>query len=447
MSLSSQFIHYAKKLLPSPFTIAIFLTLATTILAWLLTEPAPDSDKFHLLQIAQHWEKGFWELLKFTMQMMLILVLGHVLALSKPINALIQSILSLCKNTATAALVVTLFTLILAFINWGLGLVFGAILARKLGEYAQQKNIPLNYPLIGAAAYSGLMVWHGGFSGSAPLIIANEGHFLAEKMGVIAIDQTILSPMNIFATALLFIGLPLLMYVLGKRGETASYRLPAVEWEDVGMERVEGAEKLDHSRIMAWLIGGLFLTVAIFRIIDAGGIFKAISLNFINFMLFTLGLLFHGSIHQFSQSAKKAISGSAGIMLQFPLYAGIMGIMKYSGLINVFSDFFVQNSNSFTFPFLTFISAGIVNVFVPSGGGQWAVQGPIIVEAAQQLNIPMSKCVMALAYGDQLTNMLQPFWALPLLGITGLKANEILPYTVILFIAGVLIFGLSLAIF
>jgi len=237
------------------------------------------------------------------------------------------------------------------------------------------------------------------------------------------------------------------MYVMGKRGKTAAYRLPVVEWEEVVMERVEGAERLDHARWMAWLVGGLFLVVAIFRIVEAGGLFKAISLNFINFMLFTLGLLFHGSIYRFSQAAQKAIGGSAGIMLQFPLYAGIMGIMKYSGLINIFSNFFVQNSNSFTFPFLTFMSAGIVNVFVPSGGGQWAVQGPIIVEAAQQLNIPMAKCVMALAYGDQLTNMLQPFWALPLLGITGLKANEILPYTIVLFLAGVLIFGISLAIF
>jgi len=447
MSLSNKVINTAKKILPSPFAIAILLTLATALLAWLLTEPATNNPKNHLLQIAQHWEKGFWELLQFTMQMILILVLGHVLALSKPIDALIKSILKLCKNTATAAFTVTLFTITLAFINWGLGLVFGAILARKLGEYAKQKSIPLNYPLIGAAAYAGLMVWHGGFSGSAPLIIANEGHFLADKMGVIPIDQTILSPMNIFASLCLFIGLPTIMYFMGKRSKTADYTLPTTEWEDVSIQKIEGAEKLDHSRIVAWTIGGLFLIIGLIKAGEAGGFFKAISLNFINFMLFTLGLLFHGSIHKFSQATQKAIGGSTGIMLQFPLYAGIMGIMKYSGLINVFSDFFVQNSTAFTFPFFTFISAGIVNVFVPSGGGQWAVQGPIIVEAAQQLDIPMAKCVMALAYGDQLTNMLQPFWALPLLGITGLKANEILPYTLVLFLAGLLIFTITLAIF
>ena len=446
MSFSAKFVNIAQKVLPSPFSIAIFLTAVTALLALLFTEPTADNSKAHILQIAGFWEKGFWELLKFTMQMMMILVLGHVLALSKPVTSFINSILSLCKDNASSALIVTLFTVSMALFNWGLGLVFGAIFARKLGEYAQRKNIALNYPLIGACAYSGLMVWHGGFSGSAPLIISNEGHFLESSMGVIPFGQTVFSTMNILVIIALLTLLPLLMFWIGKKSDTANYTLPPVEWEDVGMEQAEGAEKLDHSSLFAWLIGGLFLVVAIIKMWDLG-FAKAFSLDYINFVLFALGLLFHASIHNFSSAAKKAIVGSTGIMLQFPLYAGIMGIMKYSGLIGVFSDFFVSTSNSFTFPLLAFVSAGIVNVFVPSGGGQWAVQGPIIVEAATQLNIPYAKCVMALAYGDQLTNMLQPFWALPLLGITGLKAKEILPYTFVLFLAGLTIFGLALMIF
>ena len=142
-----------------------------------------------------------------------------------------------------------------------------------------------------------------------------------------------------------------------------------------------------------------------------------------------------------------AIIGASGILIQFPLYFGIMGIMKYSGMINIFSDFFVEVSNEYTFPIYTFISAGIINLFVPSGGGQWGVQGPIIIEAATQIGVPYWKAVMALAYGDQITNMLQPFWALPLLGITGLKAKEILPYTIILFLVGSFIFIGGLIIF
>ena len=160
-----------------------------------------------------------------------------------------------------------------------------------------------------------------------------------------------------------------------------------------------------------------------------------------------MAIFLHQNFNQFLKAVSKAINGSSGILIQFPFYFGIMGLMKYSGMVTVFSDFFVQISNSTTFPIFTFISAGIVNIFVPSGGGQWAVQGPIIIEAANQLGVPNWKAIMALAYGDQTTNMLQPFWALPLLGITGLKAKEILPYTLILMVAGSTIFIVGLLLF
>ncbi|MDC3050525.1 TIGR00366 family protein, partial [Flavobacteriales bacterium] len=169
--------------------------------------------------------------------------------------------------------------------------------------------------------------------------------------------------------------------------------------------------------------------------------------NFINLFLLGLGIILHKNFNSFLKGVNQAIVGASGILIQFPLYFGIMGIMNSSGLVNVFSDFFVSISNTTTFPIFTFISAGIVNIFVPSGGGQWGVQGPVIIDAASQLNVPYWKAVMALAYGDQITNMLQPFWALPLLGITGLKAKEILPYTLIMLFIGSSIFIIGLLIF
>ena len=160
-----------------------------------------------------------------------------------------------------------------------------------------------------------------------------------------------------------------------------------------------------------------------------------------------LAIILHGSFKSFLSAVEEAIGDVAGILIQFPLYFGIMGIMAGSGMINAISDFFVSISSSVTLPIFTFLSAGLVNIFVPSGGGQWAVQGPLVLESAMQLGVPLPKAVMALAYGDQVTNMLQPFWALPLLGITKLKAKEILPYTLIfmfigsfIYIAGLLIF-------
>ena len=200
---------------------------------------------------------------------------------------------------------------------------------------------------------------------------------------------------------------------------------------------------------MAYLFGGVLLGYAFYKALIQPQVvsLSVINPNYINLVLLALGIALHGSFHKFLKGVDQAIGGASGILIQFPLYFGIMGIMKYSGMVNLFSDFFVQISNEVTFPIFTFISAGIVNVFVPSGGGQWGVQGPIIIEAASQLNVPYWKAVMALAYGDQITNMLQPFWALPLLGITGLKAKEILPYTLFLLLIGSIIFISALLIF
>ena len=148
---------------------------------------------------------------------MLMLVLGHTLALSKPINKIISKAVTYCNNTANAAAIITFFTILVSLFNWGLGLILGAIFARKVGEYASTKNIKINYPLIGAAGYSGLMVWHGGISGSAPIKIAEQGHFLASKIGVVSQSETIFSTMNISVSIMLLIALPLTMYYLGKK--------------------------------------------------------------------------------------------------------------------------------------------------------------------------------------------------------------------------------------
>jgi len=164
-------------------------------------------------------------------------------------------------------------------------------------------------------------------------------------------------------------------------------------------------------------------------------------------MLLGLGIFFHGSIIKFIKSTETAIGGTVGILIQFPLYFGIMGIFKSTGIINDLSYFFQELSNEYTYPIYTFISASIINFFVPSGGGQWYIQGPLIIQSSLEMGIPLTKSIIAFAYGDQLTNMMQPFWALPLLGITGLKAKEILPYTLIMMLVGFIIFTVGLLAF
>lgn len=454
MSFSERFVATAKKILPSPFTIAILLTIVTIVLALLLTEPKNHSQT-HLMEVLGFWENGFFAFLQFAMQMVLILILGHVLALTKPVNRLIDGSLKYCDSTAKAAFTVTLLTLIMAMLNWGLGLIFGAVFARKVAEYCQRKKIPLNYPLIGAAGYSGLMVWHGGLSGSAPLAVANKADDIVGLATAIPMNETVLSNMNIVASIALLVIIPLAMYWMGKRSTPQKIVLPKA-LKKAKTEKATGAERLDHLPILAIFTGGVMVFICLYKAVSiiqkevaaqSGMVLSFLTLNWIIFFLFGIGILFHGSFRRFKDAVDLAIGGASGIIIQFPLYAGIMGIMSQSGLINLFSDFFIGISNQVTFPLFTLISAGVVNFFVPSGGGQWGVQGPIIIQAANEIGVPLGKSIMALAYGDQLTNMMQPFWALPLLGITGLKAKDILPYSLFLMLVGLIIFSIILLIF
>jgi short-chain fatty acids transporter len=456
MNQSEKFERIFKFLLPTPFSIAVVLTIVTFFSAYFFSHK-PGGITFY--ELTTYWKSALWNnsLLVFAFQMMFMLVLGHVLALSAPVDKAIGKILVFCNNTAIAAAMVTFFTLIVSLFNWGLGLVFGAVFARKVADYSLAKGIKINYPLIGAAGYSGLMVWHGGISGSSLIKVAEKGHLREMMQSIlppdllnrlpeqILFDQTVFSSLNIMVTLLLITILPLLMYGIGKRVKPTALFLPEhLEMETLTELKPSGAEKMDYSGIFIKAIGVFVLVIAVRDFVNSGNWLKEINPNNINFILLGLALFFHKNIMQFLKAVDNAIGGASGILIQFPLYFGIMGIMKESGLVQQLAEFFSSVSNETTFPLFTFFSAAIVNVFVPSGGGQWAVQGPVIIQSVLDLGISLPKSILALAYGDQLTNMLQPFWALPLLGITGLKAKQILPYTFMLFLAGLLIFGTCL---
>jgi short-chain fatty acids transporter len=299
------------------------------------------------------------------------------------------------------------------------------------------------------------MVLHGGFSGSSLAKVAQEGHLKslmagqisAEKIAAlpeaISYDETVFGAMNIAVALALIVILPLFMRFLGRRNKASVPELGTTTLvDDESVDKAKGADRLDWSKWFGLTIGIVILLVFFYKAWTPPRLSSLgfIDPNWINLGLLGMALLAHRSIHRFLKAVDEAIGGAAGILIQFPLYFGIMGIMKGSGLVTMMSDFFISVSNETTYPIFTFISAGIVNVFVPSEGGQWAVQGPIIVQAAGELNVSLSKSILAMAYGDQLTNMLQPFWALPLLGITGLKAKEILPYTLLLMVVGAAIF-------
>ncbi|MBC2837935.1 short-chain fatty acid transporter [Robiginitalea sp. SC105] len=459
MSVTRTIESLFRRFLPSPFAIAVLLSLLTFLLGGFFGA-FPDG-RNPWSGTLRAWESGLWnrDLLVFAYQMMLILVLGHVLVLSKPAEKLIGILTARAGSAAGAALLVASTTMLVSFFNWGLGLIFGAILARKVGEHALKNKIPINYPLIGACGYLGLMVWHGGISGSAPIKASEAGHLdsllrgvlpetsLAALPGSIPTSETVFGFWNLCIFLAVLFTVSGLAYWLGRSTRTRAVELPEYRFDTApGPDGPgHGAERMDRSPWLSTLFALLIFTAFLLQYLPD---LRELNLSpdMLNFFMLGLALLLHGNFRNFLHAVESAIGDTAGILIQFPLYFGIMGIMTEAGLIHRISDFFIAISSEWSFPLFTFFSAGLVNLFVPSGGGQWAVQGPIILEAALQLGVPLPKALMSLAYGDQLTNMLQPFWALPLLGITRLKAREILPYSLLFMcLAGVVyLLGLML---
>lgn len=422
--------------LPSPFGIALGITIFVFIAALVVVNPAHQTGMGQLKQLASYWYSSVWDLLGFTMQMVLILVLGHIIALSPLVSKFIDWFIGRFANIRFALVAMAGATALIGLVNWGLSLVFGAVLARKLATYAHARHIPCNYPLMGAAGYVGLMVWHGGISGSAPLTVAAKGHFLSDQIGVISTEFTIFSPQNIIISLAVVGGIVLATFFLSGR-KSPNY---AHHWQ-LHDSLPSGAYQ---PQPVVVFFGLAILVVSAWQLMASGEPLSAINLNTVNFTLLGLALLFMGNTAQLEKAGAEATKGAFGIVVQFPLYAGIIGVMKGSGLLSSVAVFFMEQSNSGSFPIITFFSAALINLAVPSGGGQWAVQGPLVVDAAQQLgtNLPLS--IMALAYGDQITNMIQPFWALPLLAITRLRAGEILRYSAIYMVVGALIYLLGL---
>ncbi len=440
------------KVLPSPFTLSIGLTLVTLVLAYFFGNFTGDHSQ--LVSTLTAWQSGLWnqELLVFGYQMMLILVLGHVLVLSSPVNKLLEFITKGAIDTKSAVVLVSISTMLMGFFNWGLGLIFGAILARKIGEKSAKENLNINYPLIGALGYSGMMVWHGGISGSAPLKAAEEGHlhsimndFPVGFPSEISTSETIFSLSNLIIFGTMLIIVPLIFRSI-KQNSMSRFDTSTLLNENVSNSEKVKAHPLESNKVLTLVFGGL-ITTCFFVVYHQNLMELSLTPNMLNFLMLGLGILFHQSIIKYLSSLGEAIKGASGILIQFPLYFGIIGVMKESGLAVNFAQFFISISSETTLPIFTFISSGIVNIFVPSGGGQWAIQGPIALESASKLGVSLPKIIMALSYGDQITNMLQPFWALPLLAITKLKASDIFSFTFILFIIGSIVFIAGLLIF
>lgn len=419
-----------QRFLPDPYIFVVILTLVVFLLGLFVVGRTP-------VEMVSFWGDGFWNLLSFSMQMVLVLVTGFVMASSPFFKKILRALAQKVSSPGQAIIVVTLVSLLASWINWGFGLVIGALFAKELARAVEK----VDYRLLIASAYSGFLVWHGGLAGSIPLTIATEGHFASERIGIIPTSETIFAPFNLFIVAALFIIIPIVNRFM-MNPDTAVYIDQSLLNDSptavtVEKQSLTPADRLENSKLLSFIIGFLGLWFILIYFFNNG---FNLNLNIVNFIFLFLGILLHGTPQRFVDSVLEAVKGAGGIIIQFPFYAGIMGMMVASGLAAEMSEWFVAISNQVTFPFFAFISAGIVNFFVPSGGGQWAVQAPIMLEAASTLGVDYARTAMAVAWGDAWTNMIQPFWALPALAIAGLKAKDIMGFClIVMLISGIFI--------
>ncbi len=442
-----------QKFLPDAYIFAVILTIIVFIASMIATKES-------VIGVVKNWGGGVWGLLAFSMQMVLVLVTGHVLALSPPFKKLLDHLSNIPKTPAQGIALVSIISYTACILNWGFGLVIGAIYAKEIAR----KVKGIDYRLLIASAYSGFVLWHAGFSGSIPLTIAG-GDLKATGGSLtnpVPVSQTLFSNYNIFIVVGMFILLPIINVLMHPKNEEDTFiidpsLIDSVEEKKVSKEEFKNmtpAEKIENGCFINYILALLGFAYIVYYFYSSGkeGKFD-LTLNIVNLIFLMFGVLLHRTPRSLINAFGEASKGASGIILQFPLYAGIMGMMTGVNaetglsLARVISDFFVSISNEKTFPLFSFLSAGIVNLFVPSGGGQWNVQGPIMMPAGLEIGVNPAKTAMCIAYGDSWTNMLQPFWALPALGLAKLGARDIMGYTLIVLIVSGLVIAAGVLIF
>lgn len=444
-SLANASTMVMQKFLPDAYIFAVILTIIVFLAALISTKQS-------FIAIVGHWGKGVWGILAFSMQMVLVLVTGHVLALSPPFKKLLDHLSNIPKTPAQGIALVSIISYTACILNWGFGLIIGAIYAKEIAK----KVKAIDYRLLIASAYSGFVLWHAGFSGSIPLVIAS-GDFSATGGSLnqaVPVSQTLFSSYNIFIVVGMWILLPIINVLMHPKNEEDVFVIdPNLIKEDVEVKKITKedfkkmtpAEKLENGCFINYILAFIGFVYIVYYFVNSAkqGKFD-LNLNIVNLIFLMLGIFLHRTPRSLLDAFIEASKGASGIILQFPLYAGIMGIMTGASaegvsLASIISNFFVNISTVKTFPLFTFLSAGIVNLFVPSGGGQWVVQGPIMMPAGLEIGVDPAKTAMCIAYGDSWTNMVQPFWALPALGLAKLGARDIMGYTLIVLIVSGLV--------
>lgn len=443
--IAKPFVVFVERYYPDPFVFVIVLTVITLIAAVLLTDSSPT------LALTS-WGNGLPKLLAFMAQIAITLITAHALAHTDRVGRILAWLGRQPGSRVQCYLLVTVVSGLGSLLSWSIGLIAGAIIARQVAMEASGRGIRIHYPLLVACAYSGFSIWHMGYSGSAPLFVATPGNAMEESIGrLIPVQETMLTHWNIlgafFSLAVIAIVCALMHPDEDEVIEAPVEKFKAAKTRDRGQVPTDSlAKRLDNARVLSMILA-LLLAGFLAHWFGTQGV--QLNLNIVNWTFLCLGLLLARSPVHYVRLVRDAGTAVSPVLIQYPFYAGIMGLMAGTGLVALMSGWFTEIASAETLPFWAFISGGIVNFFIPSGGGQWAVQGPIFIEAAKSLGTDPALIVMGVAYGDQWSNLIQPFWAIPLLAIAGLHLRQMMGYTFVIFIvtfftfAGTLFFASS----
>jgi short-chain fatty acids transporter len=450
-----------RRYMPDAFVLVLLLTLVALVLGTATMPALPGargegSAWLRPSSVLQAWADGFGnaEILKFGFQIILVVVTGEAIAASPPAKRALAVLTALPKTASQGLFVVTAFALVTGWLHWGFGLVSSALLAREVGRALRARGVRVHYPLLGAGAYTSMLLWHAGLTASAPLLMNTEKNFVSDVLGLrgaaarVPLHETIFAPYNLVACAILALVVPPLMVAMQPSADRA---IEAPVGPDEPVAAPEGleapasssapAERMERSRALSLIVGLLGLWF-LEPYLTAHGL--DLNHNFVNFTFLMLGLALHPNPASYARAIAESVRGVSGIVLQFPFYGGILAVMNATQLSQRIAHVFVASSTARTLPVFTFLASIVTKSFVPSGAGEWAVEGPVMLKAAHDLGVSYGKVTMGVAYGNMLGNMYQPFWSLPLIGLMGLRARDIMGYTVVLFLVCLPVLAIAL---
>lgn len=422
---------FAEQFVPDPWIYAIFLTALGGLAAVLFT---PSS----AWQATLAWQEGFWNpsILLLVAQFSFNLVLCTTLARTPAVQAVLIWIARFPSSAFSAIWLITTVSILLSLISWALCIVGGALFAQEVCRQARLRKIKLHYPLCIASGYIGMMTWGCGLTSSAALISSTPGHFLQKQIGIIPTSQTLLSPANLIVVVVLGGIIPLLMGAMHPHKDIIEYVPDSSASQGRSKTKAKSfSETLEQSPWILKLGALLPLSYLLnYYVLEA----KSLTLNSMNLIFLCAVLVLYSTPRQMLDELSRASQSVWTIVFQFPFYAGLMGLIQKTGLGTLAADFFTQISSPLTWPTIGVVFSGLLNLFVPSGGTQWFVTGEILIETSHKLGYSPAQAILIEVMGDQLTNMIQPMWALPALALAGLQARNIMGYT---FVAMSVAFG------